>query len=158
MQLLKNEIAERIVIKLTESTKQFNDFINRIILSTSKLSIFSQTSIVLIICVLIMVSPEYVNVLVIIVLVVMVLFTLILYDDTKQPLQTQNQLMNLSNPPFDQNHQISHILTLNKIEFLITVDNKHKLLKEIWIYNICNDKYTKLIHEKSVNENIRYYT
>eukprot|EP01084_Bolivina_argentea_P103603 185560_1 len=62
----------------------------------------------------------------------------------------------LSNPPFDD--LISHVLTLNNTELLISIDDYDDILNEIWIYNISNDNYTKLISENIVNEIIQYYT
>eukprot|EP01084_Bolivina_argentea_P147701 258367_1 len=70
---------------------------------------------------------------------------------------TQNQWMPRSKPPFNKPVDHVHILVLNETELLITCSWSGKL-KEIWIYSICNDNYAKLIHEKSINENIKYYT
>eukprot|EP01084_Bolivina_argentea_P012515 23427_1 len=74
----------------------------------------------------------------------------------------QNECINLSNPPKNINRQIriTHIFTLNETELLIIIRYlKYPLkLKEIWIYNICNDNYTTLIPEKSINEIIQLYT
>eukprot|EP01084_Bolivina_argentea_P212433 361108_1 len=73
---------------------------------------------------------------------------------------TQNELTKLSNPPsINSNGQtITHILTLNETELLVIMCDSRFKLKEIWTYNICNDTYTKLIPEKSVNKIIQYYT
>eukprot|EP01084_Bolivina_argentea_P191923 329580_1 len=75
---------------------------------------------------------------------------------------TQNELIKLSNVPINSNAAIgiSHILTLNETEFLIIIKylGPSYKLKEIWIYNICNDNFTELIPEESVNETIKFYT
>eukprot|EP01084_Bolivina_argentea_P103604 185561_1 len=64
----------------------------------------------------------------------------------------------LKNPPVHNYDAVSHIFSLNNTELLvITCDLSYKL-KQIWIYNICNDNYTKLISENIVNEIIQYYT
>eukprot|EP01084_Bolivina_argentea_P286437 491338_1 len=57
---------------------------------------------------------------------------------------------------------ISLILTLSNTKLLVIIrhcDSPYTL-KEIWIYNIYNDNYTKLIdlHEKNVDEIIEFYT
>eukprot|EP01084_Bolivina_argentea_P050322 92516_1 len=75
---------------------------------------------------------------------------------------THNELTKLSDPPINSNDPIliSHILTFNDTELLVIVCNDKLTwqLKELWIYNICNDSYTELMSEKSVNEIIIYYT
>ncbi len=77
----------------------------------------------------------------------------------------QNEWRNLSNPPkYDcsvhGDVSISHLLPLNSSEILVII--KHLYLshavKEIWTYNISNDNYTKLIAEKNIPENIKFYT
>eukprot|EP01084_Bolivina_argentea_P066501 121221_1 len=132
----------------TCDNKSAKQFINRVILSTP--SIFSVT---------------FTFIIIFMVLLAWMLYRLTRAKQNKtincnygtiQILHTENQWMKLSKPPFHYAF-ISHILTLNEIELLIICKIDHKL-KEIWIYNICNDNYTKLIHEKSVNECIRCYT
>eukprot|EP01084_Bolivina_argentea_P012512 23424_1 len=75
---------------------------------------------------------------------------------------SQSQWMKLSQPPFKSaafNYRnISHILTLNEMEILVTFD-LHCALQEIWIYNISNDIYTQFLKlDRTVNEIIKYYT
>eukprot|EP01084_Bolivina_argentea_P231281 390059_1 len=75
---------------------------------------------------------------------------------------TENKFTKLSNIPINNNDpiRVSHILSLNETELLIIIRYWHypRKLKEIWIYNIWNDNYTKLIDEKSVNKIIQFYT
>eukprot|EP01084_Bolivina_argentea_P278977 476849_1 len=59
--------------------------------------------------------------------------------------------MKLLNPPFNTDCQLSHILSLNDaklLECLLVIVSNITFpysFKEIWVYNICNDNYTKLI-------------
>eukprot|EP01084_Bolivina_argentea_P038564 71323_1 len=66
----------------------------------------------------------------------------------------QNHWVKLSNPPFgsiscDINYDtVSRSLILNEAELLVIVEDSDCKLKELWIYNIHNDNYTKLMDEK----------
>eukprot|EP01084_Bolivina_argentea_P038562 71318_1 len=77
--------------------------------------------------------------------------------------QVQNGSLGLSNP-FDTGDIVSHILILNETELLVIIrcSTYPGKLKEIWIYNVCNNHYTELdiynVHENIVCENIRHYT
>eukprot|EP01084_Bolivina_argentea_P038563 71322_1 len=75
--------------------------------------------------------------------------------------QAQNGWVELSNPPFRNisfGDKVSLPLTLNDTELLVLIEDNDGSLKEIWIYNVFNDNYTKLIDEKSINETITYFT
>eukprot|EP01084_Bolivina_argentea_P182289 314722_1 len=75
--------------------------------------------------------------------------------------QWQKKSIILSNSSFSKDHIIFKILTLNEAELLVFTDNNmpnNSQLREIWTYNIYNDSYTKLIHQTSMNEIIKYYT
>eukprot|EP01084_Bolivina_argentea_P089050 160758_1 len=73
-----------------------------------------------------------------------------------------NDWIILSKPPFNKHqHTVSCIFNLNEQELLIIIcDNQNSLWQfiGIWIYNICNGNYTKLMDEANINEIIRYYT
>eukprot|EP01084_Bolivina_argentea_P154758 269754_1 len=70
--------------------------------------------------------------------------------------QPQNHWMKLSNPPFGSTDIISHIFIVNNELLILT--NRNRQLFEIWIYNICSDNYTTIMHENNVNKIIKHYT
>eukprot|EP01084_Bolivina_argentea_P039933 73792_1 len=80
-----------------------------------------------------------------------------LVEETKEGeiiTQVQNHWIELSDPPFDDDDSVSHILTLNETEILVIIEDINLELIQIWIYNIYDDNYTILIdvHYETIQE------